>query len=66
MHITSFSLNLMRIYLDKKAQIALLIAKEVKILTEYSDFLDVFLKEKALILSGVTELNQHAIKLQED
>ena len=41
----------------KKAQIALLIAKEVKILTEYSDFSDNFLEEKVLILLEVINLN---------
>ena len=43
----------------------MLITKKVKILTKYSDFLDVFLKKKTLILSEITKLNQHAIKLQE-
>ena len=62
-HVTSFSFNLMPIYLAQKAQIALLVAKEVKVLIKYSDFLDVFLEEKALILPKVTEMNQHTIKL---
>ena len=44
----------------------MLVAKEVKIPTEYLDFSDVFLKEKALILPEATEMNQHAIKLQKD
>ena len=56
----------MPIYQAQKAQIALLVAKEVKILTKYSDFSNVFLDEKALILPEVTKLNQHAIELQED
>ena len=38
----------------------------MQILTKYSDFLDVFLKEKALVLLAITKLNQHAIKLQKD
>ena len=68
-HIEAFvvhmtSLSTMAIYLARKAQIASLVTEEIKILTEYSDFSDVFLKEKALILSEATELNQHAIKLQ--
>ena len=54
----------MAIYLARKAQIALLIAKKVKISTKYSDFLDVFSEEKALILPKATELNEHAIELQ--
>ena len=53
----------MAIYLARKAQIALLIAKEVQISSEYSGFLDVFSEEKALILPEATELNQHAIEL---
>ena len=43
----------------------MLVAKEVKIPTEYSDFSDVFSEEKASILPEATELNQHAIELQE-
>ena len=62
-HMTSFLT--MPIYPAREVQIALLVAEEVKIPTKYSDFSNVFLKEKALILLKVTELNQHAIKLQE-
>ena len=65
-HVTSLSLNSMSIHPAREAQIALLVAEEVKIPTEYSDFSDVFLEEKASILPEVIELNQHAIKLQED
>ena len=64
-HVTSLSLNSMLIYPAREAQIALLVAKKVKILTKYSDFSDVFSEKKASILSEATELNQHAIKLQE-
>ena len=56
-------LLMMVIYLARKAQIALLIAKEVKISTKYLDFADVFFKKKASILLKATKLNQHAIKL---
>ena len=63
MHITFFSLNLIPIYLAQKAQIALLIAEKIKILTKYSDFLDVFSKKKALILLKITKWNQYSIKL---
>ena len=59
------SLSTMAINPAREAQIASLVAKEVKIPIKYSGFLDVFLEEKALILSEVTELNQYAIKLQE-
>ena len=53
------------IHPDKAAQIASLLSKKVKILKEYSDFIDVFLKEKALVLLEQTEFNQHIIKLEE-
>ena len=65
-YITSPSLNLIPIYLAQEANIALLVAKEIQILTEYSNFSDVFLEEKALILLEVNKLNQHTIKLQKD
>ena len=45
------------IYLDKIAKIALLITKIVKILTKYSDFLNIFLAKKAFILPKVIDLN---------
>ena len=61
----TWHLSTMPIYLAQETQIALLIAEEVKIPTKYSDFSNVFLKEKASILSEVIELNQYAIKLQE-
>ena len=50
----------------KKAQIALLAAKKVKIFIKYSDFSDIFLEEKALILLEATEFNQYTIKQQQD
>ena len=53
----------MLIHPAKKAQIALLIAEEIKISVKYSDFLDVFPEEKALVLLEITDLNQYAIKL---
>ena len=58
-------LLIMTISPAKKAQIALLVTKEVKIPTKYSDFSDVFLEKKALILLEATKLNQHATKLPE-
>ena len=64
-HVTSLSLNSMSIHPAREAQIASLVAEEVKIPTEYSDFSDVFSEEKASILPEATELNQHAIELQE-
>ena len=65
-YVISLTVNLLLIHPVQKAQITLLVIKEVKILTKYSDFLDVFLKEKVLILLKTTELNQCAIKLQKD
>ena len=44
----------------------MLIAKKIKILAKYSDFLDVFLNKKTLILLEATKMNQHAIELQKD
>ena len=54
----------MPIYSAKKVQIALLIAKELKIPTKYSDFSDVFLEKKALILLKTIKLNLYVIELQ--
>lgn len=56
-HLTSISLNLILIYLVKKAQIALLIIKKVIILEKYSYFAYVFLKNKILLLLEITNLN---------
>ena len=59
-------LNLVpEIYLDKEAQIAFLLTKEVKIPDKYSDFTDVFSEEKALVLPECTEFNEHAIDLED-
>ena len=62
-HVTS--LSTMAIHPAREAQIASLIAEEVKIPTDYSDFSDVFSEEKASVLPEITDLNQHAIELQE-
>ena len=64
-HVKSLSLSSMLIFPAQEAQIALLIAKKVKIPAKYSDFSDVFLEKKALVLPKITNLNQHAIELQE-
>ena len=59
------SLNLVPgIYPDREAQIAFLLTKKVKILDKYSDFTNFFSKEKALVLPERTELNKHAIDLE--
>ena len=52
------------IHSDRAVQIASLLAKEVRILDKYSDFADVFSEEKALVLPEYTELNEHAINLE--
>lgn len=57
LHVTSLNLSLILIYPTKKAQIVLLLAKEVKIPVKYSDFSNVFSKKKALILLKLTKFN---------
>ena len=47
------------------AQIAFLLTKKVRILDEYLDLANVFLEEKALVLSERTKLNEHAINLED-
>ena len=60
------SLNLTpRIHPDRAVQIASLLAEEVRIPDEYSDFADVFSEAKALVLPERTELNEHAIDLED-
>ena len=61
-HVASFNLA-PGIYLDKAVQIASLLIEKVKILDKYSDFANVFLEKKALVLSEYTKLNEHAIDL---
>ena len=59
-HVASFNLT-PEIYLNRAAQIASLLAKEVKIPDEYSDFADVFPEAKALVLPDCNKLNDYAI-----
>ena len=61
MHVASLDLG---IHLDKEAQIASLFTKEVKILDKYFDFANIFPEEKVLVLPEPTELNEHAIDLE--
>ena len=63
-HVASFNLA-PRIHPDRAAQIAFLLTKEVKIPDEYLDFTDVFSEEKPLILPERTDLNKHAIDLED-
>ena len=60
------SLNLVpRIHPDREAQIVSLLTKEVKIPEKYSDFTDIFSKEKTLVLPERIKLNEHAINLED-
>ena len=52
------------IYPDKKAQIASLLNKKVKIPDKYSNFADIFSEKKVLVLSERTKLNEYAINLE--
>ena len=53
------------IYLAREAQMASLLAEEVTIPAEYADFVDVFLKKLAEVLLEQTNINEHAIELEE-
>lgn len=66
-YITLLSLNKLTIliHLDRKAEIALLIAKKVKIPKKYLDFSNIFSEKMALILLEITKLNQHTSKLHQ-
>ena len=64
-HVAFFTLK-MTIHPAQKAQIALLITKEVTVLEEYLDFADIFLKKSAEILPECKGINEYTIKLQKD
>ena len=66
-HVTPLSRNSMSIHPAQEAQIALLLAKEVKIPIEYSDFLDVFSEDKGfdLIKGNRPELTRHQASRRE-
>ena len=49
------------IYLARKAQFALLLIKDVTMLTKYSDFADFFLEKSANVLSERTGVNERAL-----
>ena len=55
----------MTIHPARKAQLALLLAKKITVLAEYSDFANVFLKKLANIFLEQTGINEHIIKLEE-
>ena len=64
-HVASFNL-IPRLHLDKAAQIVSLLVKEVEIPDKYSDFTNVFLEEKALVLPECSKLNEHIIDLEDN
>ena len=55
----------MTIYLAQKAQIVLLLAKEVTVLVEYTHFTNVFSKKSAEMLLEQTSINKYTIKFEE-
>lgn len=66
-YVTFFSLKkqTMTIYPIRKTQIASLLTKKITIFNKYSDFSNVFLEKRALVLLESNKQNQHAIKLQD-
>ena len=63
-HVVSLNLT-PGIYPNKAAQIASLLAKEVRIPDKYLEFANVFSEEKSLVLLERTKLNEHAIDLKD-
>ena len=63
-HVVSLNLSLILIYLDKETQIISLLNEEFKISDKYSDFVNIFSEEKALIPPEQTKLNGYAINLE--
>ena len=66
LHVTFFNLNLMTIHQVQEASIVLLVIKKVEILFKYSNYSDVFLEKKTLILLEITDVNQYVIKFQKN
>ena len=60
----NFSGSKITIYPTKKAQMALLLAKEITVLAKYSNFADMFFEQSANILPEQTNVDEHAIKLE--
>ena len=63
-YVSSLELR-MSIHPARKAQLALLLTKEVIVPTKYWDFADVLLEKSANVLSERTRANKHAIELEE-
>lgn len=49
------------IYLVLKAQIALLLAKQISSFGEYANFLDVFYKKSAIIFFNCLDINKYVV-----
>lgn len=56
---------LISVHPDREAQIAFLFTEKAKMSDKYSDFVNVFLEEKALMLPEWTKFNQYVIELEE-
>lgn len=52
------------IYLACKAEMALLLAEKINVLKKYADFLDIFSKKFAIILSNYSDINKYIIDLK--
>ncbi len=64
-HVALLSLGTkMSVHSSREAQIALLMAEDLTIPAEYSDFADVFSKESAAELPERSDINEHAIDLE--
>lgn len=64
--LVTFLKLVLKVYPDRKAQIASLLTKDIKILNKYLDFANVVLEEKALMLLEGNKLNEHTINLEKD
>ena len=62
-HVSSLGSKI-TIHLARKAQMALLLVKEVIIPAEYLDFADIFSEELANVLLEQTKVNKHVIRLE--
>lgn len=54
----------MLIYLARKAQVALLLAKKVSVFTKYADFLNVVFKKSTAVFSNCLNINKYVINLE--
>ena len=63
-HVAPFTLKII-IHPTQKAQIALLLAKEIIVLAEYTSFANIFSEKLAVVLPEQTSINEHTIKLVE-